>query len=229
MEEGGRSASSNTRPGTYEVDTRGKDTWRYKQAGSEVSALLTSEESAIFLKRSISVNEALGYFNSCDIVLLEGFKELDFAPRVIVASQAEDLKQLSNGLEVAIISSDSALSPEPSSVPVLKPIDVEKVADIVEVKAMPLLANRNCGRCGYRSCKDLAKAVLAGEAEADRCANLLSQDVRVLLDGAPLDVNPFVGDVIRGVVMGVLSTLRGVGKPKSVEVQFRVNSEDERR
>lgn len=213
----------------YGVDTRDKDTWRYKQAGAEISVLLTPEESAFFLKYSLSANEAMTFFSSYDIVLLEGFKELDSAPRIIVATEIEDVKQLSNGLEVAIVTPGLAGTLGSLSVPVFNPVDIEKVADMVEKMAMPLVAGRNCGKCGYSSCKDLARAVLAKEAEADRCVNLPSQDVQVLLDGAPLDVNPFVGNVIRNVVLGVLSTLKGVGKPNTVQVQFKGYNEDEKR
>ena len=89
-------------------------------------------------------------------------------------------------------------------------------------RAMPLLPGLNCRKCGYPSCKELAKAVLAGEEEAWSCVNLPSRDVYILLDGAPLSINPFVGRILRNVVMGVISTLKDVGTPESIELKFMV-------
>ena len=206
----------------HSLDTPGKDTWRYKKAGACVSALLTPTESGIFLDHSLQLGDTIAFLRSCDIVLLEGFKELEIAPRIIVAQEADDIVKLRNGLEVAVIRKFRSGNLEDPQVPVLDSSALNELADIVETKAMPLLAGRDCGKCGYSSCKDLAKAVLVGDADATRCVNMSSEEVRVFLDGAQLDINPFVGSVIRNVIMGVLSALKGVGNQETVEVQFNV-------
>ncbi|MFB0543296.1 MAG: molybdopterin-guanine dinucleotide biosynthesis protein B [Candidatus Bathyarchaeia archaeon] len=202
----------------YPVDTPGKDTWRYREAGSQASALITPEESAIFLRRSLELNEAISRLGPLDLVLLEGFKELDRAPRIIVARDKSEVEQLRNGLEVAVAGSFAG----DLGVRILDPNEGDALADIVEKRAMPLLPGLNCRKCGYPSCKELAKAVLAGDEEAWSCVNLPSRDVHILLDGAPLGINPFVGRVLRNVVMGVISTLKDVGTPESVELKFTV-------
>ena len=204
----------------YPVDTPGKDTWRYGEAGAQVSALLTPEKSAIFLRRPLELNEALRLLGPLDLVLLEGFKELDRAPRVIVARDKGEVERLRNGLEVAVTGEVAESVVRELGVPVLDPSSVDALADVVEKRAIPLLPGLNCRKCGYPSCRELARAVLAGKEEAWRCVNLPSRDVHILLDGTPLSINPFVGRVLRNVVMGVLSTLKDVGTPKSVEVKF---------
>lgn len=209
----------------YPVDTPGKDTWRYGEAGAQASALLTPEDTATFLYRPLELNEAIRLLEPLDLILLEGFKELDRAPRIIVARDESEVEQLRNGLEVAITGEIAKSAMGDLGVPLLDPGAVDDLTDIVEGRAIPLLPGLNCGKCGYPSCKELARAVLAGEEEAWSCVNLPSRNVHILLDGAPLSINPFVGRVLRNVVMGVLSTLKGVGAPESVEVKFMFEKE----
>jgi len=209
----------------YRVDTPGKDTWRYREAGAQVSALLTPNDSGLFLHQPLELNEAVRLLGSLDFVLLEGFKELDRAPRIVVAQTLEEVEQLKNGLEVAIAGKIAGSGLTGLGAPVLDPDMVTILADLVEEKAMPLLPGLNCGRCSYSSCKELARAVLADEAEVTKCVNLSSEETQVFLDGMPLAVNPFVGKVIKNVVMGIVSTLKGAGSPKSVELRFKVDKE----
>jgi len=209
------------------IDTPGKDTWRYGEAGVQASALLTPEESALFFHRPLDLNEAIHLLGDIDLVLLEAFKELDRVPRIIVARDIEEVKQLRNGLEIAVTGEIAGSIMEGLEIPLLDSNAVEALTDLVEKKAMPLLPGLNCGKCGYSSCSELAKAMLADEAKATKCVNLLSTETQVLVDGAPLSVNPFVGKVIKNVVMGILSTLKGVEAPKRVEVKFTVEEDSE--
>jgi len=209
----------------YSIDTPGKDTWRYREAGAQASALLTRGESAIFLQHPLELNEVIRLLGALDLVLLEGFKELDRVPRIVVAGTPQEVEELKNGLEIAVTGKIAGSLQEGLGVPVLASNAISGLADLVEKKSMPLLPGLNCGRCGYSSCKELAGAVLTGEAEATKCVNLLSEETRVFVDGAPLVVNPFVGKVIKNVVMGIISTLKGVESPRSVEVRFTVEKE----
>jgi len=210
----------------YPVDTPGKDTQRQREAGAQASVLLTPEESTIFFHRPLELNEAIRLLGALDLVLLEGFKELDRAPRIIVARNMDEVKRLGNGLEIAVTGEIAGSSISGLEVPVLDTTAIEALADLVWEKAMPLLPGLNCGRCGYSSCKELVREALIGKAEATKCVNLLSEETQVLVDGAPLSINPFVGKVIRNVVMGVLSTLKGVESPRTVELRFTIEESE---
>jgi molybdopterin-guanine dinucleotide biosynthesis protein B len=208
----------------YPLDAAGKDTSRYRQAGAQAAAMMTPEGTATYFYRPMELNEALHLLGVLDFVLLEGFKELDRAPRIIVARDAEEAERLRNGLEIAV-TGEAAKTMQGREVPILDLGAVEALADLVEEKAMPLLPGMDCKRCGYSSCRDLARAALAGEAEATRCVNLISKETRVIVNGAPLDINPFVSRVIKNVVMGIVSTLKGVESPKTIEVRFVVEED----
>ena len=212
-----------TRP--YSLDTPRKDTWRYSQAGAKTSAILTSKETAIFLHQPEELDTIMKVLGPLDLVLLEGLKELDRVPRIILARDKSEVQRLRNGLEVAVIGEIANGNVQDLEIPVLDVYASRNVADIVVEKSMPLLPGLNCRKCGFSSCRELAKEVLEGKAEVSRCVNMPSKNVQVTLDGTPLKINPFVGKIMKKVVMGVLSTLEGVRTPRNVMVQFQVEKE----
>jgi len=204
----------------YPVDTPGKDTWRYMEAGARASALLTPMDTALFLRRTLELDEVIHILQPLDLVVLEGFKDLDRVPRIILARDRSEVERLRNGLEVAVTGKIAKSNIGELGVPIIDPGAVGALAEIMENKAIPLLPGLNCRKCGYPSCKELARAILTRKAKVSNCVNLPSRDVHIVLDGRPLRINPFVGRILRNVVMGVLSTLKGVETPESVEVKF---------
>ncbi len=208
---------------THLLDTPGKDTWRHREAGSVASAILTSEGAAMFLNQTVGVTDAVEKLGSLDIVVLEGFKSLDAVARIIVPRCDEDVEALTNGLEVAISSpSVEGLSIGEMGAPVIPLSRVRDLADLVESKAFPLLLGLNCDGCGYESCRDLAQAILAGEAEAEKCVNYWRGAVRLKVNDRVVAMNPFVQEIMRNVVLGIVRALRGGEEPRIVELAFDV-------
>lgn len=60
----------------HELETPGKDSWRHRQAGAVPSAVVTTDQMALYLPRKPDEDpfERLGHlFSACDIVLVEGY------------------------------------------------------------------------------------------------------------------------------------------------------------
>lgn len=206
---------------TYLLDTPGKDTWRHREAGSTASAILTSESAAVFINYPIGLVNAVARLGPLDIVVFEGFRSLDAVARILVPRDAEDFEALANGLEIAISApSVEVMLVEERGVPIIPLSHVEELADLVETKAFPLLPGLDCGGCGYDSCRDLAQAILTGDAEAGSCVNYACGAVRLKVDGTAVEMNPFVQRVMRNVVLGVVRTLKGGEEPQRVELAF---------
>lgn len=208
---------------THLLDTPGKDTWRHREAGSVASAILTPESGAMFLNHPVGVSDAVERLGSIDIVVMEGFKSLDAVARIVVPRDDEDVEALANGLEIAF----STPSVERRSIgekgaPAIPVSRVGDLADLVETKAFPLLPGLNCGGCGYNSCRELAQAILVGEAEAGMCVNHWRGGVRLKVNDKTVAINPFVNEIIRNVVLGVIRVLRGGEDPRRVELAFDV-------
>jgi len=216
------------------LDAPGTDTHRHVEAGAIATAILSEKRSAVFLERAMELTEAAASLGPVDFIILEGFKSLDVCPRVLVPRETEEIKGLSNGLEIAIIdvaegqSSGMEIAVMDAAgkvgargpVPVLGISEASRLAGIVEARAFPLLSGMDCGGCGHASCQELGRAVLAGDASAEACVGY-SKDLTLMVNGAQVPLKPFVEDALRGVVLGFVRSLKGVGEPRTVELELR--------
>jgi len=114
-----------------ELDTVNKDTWRFSQAGSEVSAISSGHKLAIFRHSEHDFNpQELSHFISWDydIILTEGFKH-DNYPKIEVhrKEQGEDLLSIPDQL-LAVVTDE----PLKVKVPQFSKEDVQKIADLIE-------------------------------------------------------------------------------------------------
>ena len=80
----------------FTIDTKGKDTWRYAQAGAIKIISIAANEIATIEKssKSLSLEELLERCKGHDLVLLEGFKKLvskeKTIPKIVVVKSAEE-------------------------------------------------------------------------------------------------------------------------------------------
>jgi len=227
----GRLSSRGYRVGTlkhstphHPLDTPGKDTWRHREAGAEASAIIADGRAAIFIDRPLTPSEALEILGPLDFVILEGFKSIEYIPRILVVRRPSEVMELSNGLEIAIVS-DQSLEGLGIEVPTLSFDEVEELASIVEERAIPLLPGLNCGGCGYESCRELALAALRGEADPSRCVHLSVGDVVLRVDGRRIPLNPYVRRVFRDVLKALVGTLRGCEEAKRIEVSVEAEGD----
>jgi molybdopterin-guanine dinucleotide biosynthesis protein B len=205
--------------GKHPIDTPGKDTWRHRMAGSYSTAILTPQGSAVYLNHPVELAEVLPHLGMVDLLILEGFKSLNRVARIIVPSSPKDLDTLANGLEIAVTPiSDEGADLYEKGIPVIPLSRLGDLIDLVLEKAFPVLPGLDCRSCGYEGCEALAKAILAGEAKAESCAPLFGGGVRLMVDGRPIPLNPFVRSFIGNVVLGMTRALKGVEKPGRIEI-----------
>ncbi|MEM2127926.1 MAG: molybdopterin-guanine dinucleotide biosynthesis protein B [Candidatus Bathyarchaeia archaeon] len=209
--------------GEHPLDTPGKDTYRHREAGSYSTAILTSKGSAVYLNHPVDLSEIIPLLGPVDFIILEGFKSLDTVARIIVPIAPGDLEPLSNGLEIAVVPPSGVEAPlYEKDIPVFPISRIGELVDLILGKAFPILPGLDCGSCGYEGCKALAKAILAGKATAERCTALFGGGVRLKVDGKTIPLNPFVRSFMGNVVLGMVRTLKGVERPKGIEISLDV-------
>lgn len=203
------------------LDTPGKDTWRHREAGSVATAILHGRGSALFLDRAMTVREAVAKLGDLDFVVTEGFKSLGSMAKLIVPRVEGEVGELSDGLEIGIVDVDGRGVRGGGEVPVIPLGEAGALADLVEERAFPVLPGLGCRGCGFDTCLEFGKALLAGEAELGACVGFGS-GFSLKVDGEEVALGPFVQDVTRGVVLGLVSSFKGVEQPRRVELSFEV-------
>jgi len=195
------------------------DSARLFKAGASVSLAVSGDAVERLERGRLALPDALSQLRSYDFLVVEGFKEDFPGVRVAVVRSDEELRQLMHPLTIAAYTPTGGVGS--AGVPVFKPGEEEGLVDLILEKAFEPPAGLNCGFCRYGSCIALAVAMLRGEATIRDCV-VLSSKVRVLVDGRPVELNPFVQDLFRRVVTAMVSSLKGVpegARRVSVEIE----------
>ena len=58
----------------FEIDHEGKDSWRFSQAGAEMSVVSSSEQTAVVERRELPFLDVLALVHDVDLILVEGYK-----------------------------------------------------------------------------------------------------------------------------------------------------------
>lgn len=190
------------------------DSGRLFAAGAKRVLALSGNASEI-LAEGMSLADALAELRRYDFVVVEGFKESFPGVRVAVVRSREELEKLMSPLLAAAYTLGEL---EDTGIPVFKPGEEEKLVELLVERAFEPPAGLNCRACGFSSCLEFAQAVYRGETEPSAC-RVLTSKVKLVVDGKAIELNPFVQDVVRGVVGALVSVLKGVGeKPSRIEL-----------
>lgn len=119
----------------FEIDKKGKDSYRFTQAGADNVIVSSSEKLAMIqiINKEPEVDEILKYFNNLDIILIEGYKNNNY-PKIEVHRKSIDNKLLCqdsnfNTSTFIAVASDEELN---INIPVLDLDDINSIANFIE-------------------------------------------------------------------------------------------------
>jgi molybdopterin-guanine dinucleotide biosynthesis protein B len=214
-------------------DTVNKDTWRHLDAGAAITVASTPTE-VVTIRRSktLRLEEALeAIYVESDLILVEGYKESSY-PKILCVNSASDARAAINDISNILLVSGSIASKAEERAAFQAEFPEMRVCDIPELLSalkemlakdiLQSLPGLNCGHCGYDMCIGLAKAILKGEATRKQCEVLSTNLATLRIDGRVIPLGRFPQEVLRGVTVGVLTTLKGIGKSsKNIEVTIK--------
>ena len=169
-----------------ELDTAGKDSWRYAEAGSDAVFLSTPKKLTLIehVENDASIRDIVRLISAnCDILIVEGLHTAH-VPKIEVHRKKAGRELRCKPGELRAIVTDEKLSVD---LPQFKPGDVSGIADFIEER---LVGKRN-------------------------------DETSLFVNGEPVTLNRFAQDIVAGSIRGMVSTLKGVGEVKSIEVTFR--------
>ena len=197
----------------FTIDQPGKDTWRHARAGASAVISIAPSEVARISKRSEKLADVLRTLSDLDFVLIEGFREAENIAKIAVARSKAEAAKVVDEFTIACVGYGKG------KLPVFQHEEVGGLTRLVERKALPPLPGLDCGYCGYPTCREFALAFLAERASLRGC-KALRERVQLTVDGKRVYLNPFMQDLIAGIIDGMLSSLKGA-KGERVELRVR--------
>lgn len=205
------------------------------ESGAELVAVLTKNETKLFLKKRLSFKELIPFLGDMDYVVLEGFEDEKVFAKIVVAHTKEEFDSFSDGLALAacgkLAQSFSEIVQEGLKIPVFDATaDSDKIVDVVEQKAFMMLPNlvgcstcHSVGECGYVDCYKFAKAMVTGKSEATGCPLNFKENVVVEINGLNLPLKNFPQSIIQNSLLGMFSSLHGVEKIQTLNIKININ------
>jgi molybdopterin-guanine dinucleotide biosynthesis protein B len=120
----------------FNIDREGKDSWRHKQAGAQITVIASPQRATVIedMDRDLEIAELRDrYISGVDVVLCEGFKGNPF-PKIEVYRpevHAERLYSKGDNL-IAVVSASERSQEHPPDVPWFNPEDIRGIVDLIE-------------------------------------------------------------------------------------------------
>ena len=211
----------------FRIDKEGKDTWRHAASGANPVIAVSDVETAVIHRRglgALNLRSLLGLIPKADLLILEGFSKIVLGDKHIgkivcvrTLREYEDFRRRIRGEALAFCSLKTLGEPI-LSVKENLPTLTERAIEYVErrksiLEILDSLPNLDCGKCQYRRCECLAEAIHDGRAKLDDCVLIKVRPklkTRITLNGVEVHINPFISEIVRRSVLGMISTLKGV-------------------
>jgi len=205
--------------GEHDLNVPGKDTYRFMQLTGNVIAV--GQYSIAFIRRMNEKNlpmiiNFIPYY--VDIVLVEGFKEDKSTPKIICAKTLSEVERLRDGLEIAVTGPIALIEEKRKYIETKMKLPVydvnveselNRLIELILKKSF-ILPGYNCGKCGL-NCYELAKKIVKGIMNINTCfyRRTKKAKVKLIIGGTRIELNPFIEEIIRSTVKGLLKPLKG--------------------
>lgn len=117
----------------FEIDREGKDSWRFAQAGADMTIISSREKTAIIEQRERCFSEVVAAVHDVDLILVEGYKQ-ESIPRIGICRKATG-KGLPHPADtyLAVVTDDPSL--DTGGVPVFSLKDISGIAEFIVTAA----------------------------------------------------------------------------------------------
>ncbi|MGC8565916.1 MAG: molybdopterin-guanine dinucleotide biosynthesis protein B [Thermoplasmata archaeon] len=194
-------------PGNFTMDQEGKDTWKMGNAGSLLTIAASDNETALILKNGLDLKKILQIINALDdfdLILIEGFKSVPWIKKIKFGKgemKENTVMEYNGNLEELILFIE-------------KELEIDGI-----IKKLP---NFNCGECGFKTCREMAEKIISKEKDFEDC-RYYNPDVmmNISVNDREIYLSPFVQNIVKNTITGMLSSLKGVGKINNLKITMK--------
>lgn len=204
----------------FKMDQEGTNTDRHRKAGSQLVTARGLHETDILFQRQLDLYE-IAKFYEVDYLVVEGIRDAN-VPMILTADCQKDLNERWNDHVFAVSGKIADQIEDYRGLPAISAMDqAEKLVDLIERKVFDLLPDFPydcCHACGG-TCRELGVSILKGEKDRADCV-LDQSAVRLTINGNPIPMVPFVQNILKNAVMGVVQELEGFQEEPSIKVEL---------
>lgn len=161
----------------FQIDTEGSNTYRHKEAGSELVTARGYYETDILFQEKLSMEKILSFYNH-DFVILEGVSESEF-PKIITA---HDIPGIEGKMDKTVFAISGRIGGEISQykgLPVINSLThIEDLVDLIEDKSL----NKNLENGGIEeinlTIKIEGKEINLAESEKLQLSDFVAKTLR---------------------------------------------------
>ncbi len=212
---------------SFSIDRKGSDTWKHSRAGANPVVAFSNNEISIIFKTTEfpleKISELMFEFG-VDILILEGFSsrvlnDENIGKIICVKNRNEYVKfeESAKGKIIAFCSFQNLGEPI---------LNIRREFKVLADKALKFIRKRmriceilgslgglDCGKCGRKTCMDLAEEIYYGTASPEECIVVKVKpklDAKIVVNGKEIPIQPFVSNLVRRTVLGMISSLKKV-------------------
>lgn len=193
---------------TMEMDRENTDTWKHKNAGSNVVVGIGST-TFFNIRQNMDLNRLLyliKHIDNVDFVVIEGFKSYNY-PKIATSSDVVD--------KYTIKQVDSFTITEKG---------VSELVDLIEEKGHDIVDTLYKKNCGFNDGESIAKEIRDGNIKTEDLDNVSSY---LSIDNKVIGLNRFVSEYFKQSVLGIINTLNisDYGVEDVEKIELLINNE----
>ena len=192
------------------LDKKGKDSWRHREAGSQLTSLVSPIGINYLLEEEKNLEQVLEDIKKIsdpDLILVEGYKD-EIIPSIAVG----DIRKREGTFFRYRGDREKAIE------------EIKGEMKLQGIKSQ--LGGLDCGECGFPNCRALAKKIMKGEKEITDCPVINKDEVKMSVNGESIALKGFIQKMIKNTFLGMISSLKGIDKNVE-EVTLNINNSKE--
>ena len=195
---------------------------RHRMAGAELVTARGLAETDVMFPEKLDMQRVFSFYGGYDYVVCEGVRDYPM-PTIMTSATLEGLEPKWSDFAFCVSGPIADQIKGHKGVPAISAISAaDALADLIEEKVFDLLPNADpsrCGACGG-DCREMAMRILKGEAARSDCTT--SRGTELLIGGERIKLAPFVQNVLRGAMLGIVKELHGYREGAEIELKFSI-------